>query len=292
MRDLMAIDVGGTSIKLAVWHDGKLVDEHSVPTPDSLDGYYEALESEVASAREGYPIEGVAMSSPGAPNSQTGVIESSSAIPYIHGFDIRDELARRFCLPVSIENDANCAALAEVADGVGKDATSLLFVVIGTGVGGAVIIDRKLWHGAHLLGGEFGFAITKDGRILSEVASPVSMAARYKERTGHEVTGKEVFDLAEEGDDVAADEVHTMTSTLARALFNLQYCFDPQMIVLGGGISNNPHLIPLLEAEVKDLQATLPFKTIAPTLVTCAYTSAANLRGAVENFEQTYSEVG
>jgi predicted NBD/HSP70 family sugar kinase len=289
MAELLAVDVGGTTIKLATWHDGGLSGQHAMPT---LDGYYDALASELAAACVGHDIAGVAMSTPGAPNKATGVIESMSAIPYIHGFDIAGELTQRLGVPVSMENDANCAALAELADGAGKDVSSFLLVVVGTGIGGAIVIDRRLWHGVHLLGGEFGFSLLGNGHILSQDASPVGMAKRYQARTRREVSGKDVFDLAERGDEEAAEEVHMLGSSLARALFSLQYCFDPQRILLGGGVSNNPGFIPMLERELDGMLSGMPYQLMRPELVPCAWTSAANLRGAVVDFEQTYPEVG
>lgn len=104
-------------------------------------------------AKKEHIIQGVAISSPGAVNKNTGVIEGASALPYIHGFNIQSELETLFALPVSIENDANCAALAEVAFGAAKGCTTALLLVLGTGVGGAVVIDGKVHHGEHLLVG-------------------------------------------------------------------------------------------------------------------------------------------
>ncbi|MFZ2756556.1 MAG: ROK family protein [Atopobiaceae bacterium] len=290
MRDLGVIDIGGTSVKLATWSGGALVDRHAVPTPRTLPEFYETLEAEVALMGAAHPIAGVAVSAPGAPNRRTGVIESASAVPYIHGFDMVSELSRRFGLPVSIENDANCAALAELADGAGRDVSSLALLVLGTGVGGAMIVDGRVWHGAHLLGGEFGFDLMDGGSILSLVGTAVAAAARYNLRTGANVTGKDVFDLADAGDAIAAEEVHTMVASLARAIYNLQYGFDPERFLIGGGVSANPRLVPLIDAELDRLMATVRVASVRPVVGTCSYGPAANLRGAVADFEQTHPE--
>ncbi|MBT8951554.1 N-acetylmannosamine kinase, partial [Lactobacillus delbrueckii subsp. bulgaricus] len=85
------------------------------------------LTTQVAQMKRDYQIAGVGISSPGAVNKATGIIEGASALPYIHNFRIQPELQRRFELPVSMENDANCAALAELADGAGKQVASLCF---------------------------------------------------------------------------------------------------------------------------------------------------------------------
>ena len=157
IMNLAVIDIGGTTIKIATWKDNKLQNKHAVDTPKDLDTFYTVLTDEVNKIKENTNIKGVAISAPGAVNQKTGIIGGTSALPYIHNFKIVDELKKRFKLPVSIENDANSAALGELAEGAGKGSDSMAFFVIGTGIGGAIIINQKVWHGAHLFGGEFGY---------------------------------------------------------------------------------------------------------------------------------------
>lgn len=284
--NLAAIDIGGTTIKIATWKDNQLQDKHAIDTPKDLNGFYKALTEEVNKIKKDTKIEGVAISSPGAVNKKTGIIGGSSAIPYIHNFKIVDKLEKRFGLPVSIENDANSAALGELAEGSGKGCDSMAFFVIGTGIGGALIINQKVWHGAHLFGGEFGYMIM-GAHTLSELASPVAMANRYNERTGKHLDGKTIFELADKDDPVASDERQTLIHALAVAIYNIQHSFDPKKIVLGGGISNNPELIPLLNKEIDRLRDDLDLVTLKPDIVLCKLKSDANLRGAVADFEQS-----
>ena len=283
--NLAAIDIGGTTIKIATWKDNQLQDKHAIDTPKDLNGFYQALTDEVDKIKKDIKIEGVAISSPGAVNKKTGIIGGSSAIPYIHNFKIVDELEKRFGLPVSIENDANSAALGELAEGSGKGCDSMAFFVIGTGIGGALIINQKVWHGAHLFGGEFGYMIM-GAHTLSELGSPVAMANRYNKRTGKHLDGKTIFELSDKDDPAASDERQTLIHALAVAIYNIQHSFDPEKIVLGGGISNNPKLIPLLNKEIDRLRDGLDLVTLKPDIVLCKLKSDANLRGAVADFEQ------
>lgn len=285
--NLAAIDIGGTTIKIATWKDGKLQDKHSIDTPENLDSFYQVLTNEVNKIKKNTPIEGVAISSPGAVNKKTGIIGGSSALPYIHNFKIVDELEKRFGLPVSIENDANSAALGELAEGSGKGCNSMAFFIIGTGIGGALIMDQKIWHGAHLFGGEFGYMIMGT-HTLSELASPVAMANRYNKRTGKKLDGKTVFELADQDDPVASDVRQTLIHALAVAIYNIQHSFDPEKIVIGGGISNNPKLVSLLNKEIDRLRDDLDLVTLKPDIVLCTLKSDANLRGAVADFEQNH----
>lgn len=290
MSNLGLIDIGGTSIKFAVMKDGQLEKLEPVKTPQTLDEFYQALTTKVNLMKDQYQIVGVGISSPGAVNKKTGVVEGASAIPYIHNFEIQQALSKRFGLPVSMENDANCAALAELDSGAGKDVSSLLFLIIGTGVGGSVIINHQIWHGAHLFGGEFGFTLVDDENTLSNLATSVGVAQRYNANSKPvtNYSGKEVFDLADHGDARAQKEVQTMYYSLAKGIYNLQYSFDPELIVLGGAVSNNPHLIPEVDKEIEKIRKVVKIASIKPEIVPCKYTDEANLRGAAVDFAQTY----
>lgn len=285
--NLAVIDIGGTTIKIATWKNNQLQDIHAVKTPKELEAFYTVLTNEVNNIKNKTSIKGVAISSPGAVDKDAGIIRGASALPYIHNFKIVDELEKRFGLPVSIENDANSAALGELAEGSGKGCNSMAFFIIGTGIGGALIMDQKIWHGAHLFGGEFGYMIMGT-HTLSELASPVAMANRYNKRTGKKLDGKTVFELADQDDPVASDVRQTLIHALAVAIYNIQHSFDPEKIVIGGGISNNPKLVSLLNKEIDRLRDDLDLVTLKPDIVLCTLKSDANLRGAVADFEQNH----
>ena len=218
--------IAGTTIKFGLNTGEKLELLPAKKTPKTLPEFYQCLEETVNELKKQVPIKGVALSCPGAVDQKTGVIGGDSALPYIHGFDIRSELKKRFGLPVSIENDANCAALAEMASGAGKKVKDAIFLVIGTGVGGALVVDKKLHHGAHLLGGEFGYLLLGQEMTVSQIVSPVSIAERYNAKTRQALSGKEVFAKAQTGDKIASVEVDNALQTLALLIYNLQYSLD------------------------------------------------------------------
>ncbi|WP_334352291.1 ROK family protein [Companilactobacillus sp. HBUAS56257] len=290
MKDVALIDVGGTSIKYGLWNSKQnaLTEKGSFETPKDLAGYYVGLEKVVNDFKKEYELSGVAMSTPGAVNKETGVIEGASALPYIHNFKIQQELEKRFDLPVTMENDANCAALAEMDSGVAKGLKNLIFLVIGTGVGGAVILDGHVHHGKHLFGGEFGYTLSQDGyKTVSEVGTAVSLAKRYNEAKGTNYTGKEVFDLANQGDQLAQKYAHDLYHNLAVTIYNLQYGFDPEMIVLGGGVSQADFLIPNIEKEIQKILDEVKIAPFMPVIKNCQYRNDANLIGAYVDFKQS-----
>ncbi|MGO2763619.1 MAG: ROK family protein, partial [Pseudolactococcus laudensis] len=147
----------------------------------------------------------------------------------------------------------------------------------------AVVLDKKIRHGAHLMGGEFGFMLMGDN-TLSVDASPVRMAQNYN--TAHNTTynGQEIFALAEGGDQAAQDRVATLFDSLARAIFNLQYALDPEIILLGGGISQADFLIPKLQAALQVVYDKVGIATMMPKIAVCEFQNDANLIGAAADF--------
>lgn len=285
---LLTIDVGGTSIKYALFRKGALSQKGSFPTPTSLTAYYEVLTELVKNYEQLYQITGVAISSPGAVNKTTGAIEGASALPYIHHFDIRGELEARFVLPVSMENDANCAALAELKFGAAKGMKDVIFMVLGTGVGGAIVIDGKIRHGQHLFGGELGFMLMDDTHSFSELGTAIGMANRYKARTGKDLTGEAIFNLAHAGEEIAQEEMTVFLFNVAKGIFNLAYAFDPVCIVIGGGVSQAEWLIPELEKELQKMLNKFRIAPFLPVIKACQYRNDANLVGAAVDFQQTF----
>ncbi|HEL0640108.1 TPA: ROK family protein [Streptococcus equi subsp. zooepidemicus] len=287
---LLCIDIGGTSTKFATCRKGKLEKQSSCPTPHSLEGFYRMLDERLAYYRT-EKLSGIAISSPGAVNKKTGSIEGASALPYIHGFPIRQDLEKRFGLPISMENDANCAALAESALGAGQGASSIAMLVLGTGVGGSLVINGRIHYGAHLFGGEFGFMVMNERyQTFSELGTVVNMAKRYSQiiNDGKSYTGKEVLELADQGDPVALKEKQVFLQSLAIGVFNIQHAFDPEMILIGGGVSQADFLLPALEAELDKLYQIVSISDLRPQLAICHFKNEANLLGASIDFMQEH----
>ena len=201
--NLVVFDIGGTSVKYGLYQDGSIEKKSSFATPKTWDEMKENL-YQVFKELSDADTKGVAISSPGAVDTEEGVIKGLSAIPYIHRFKIVDELEALFGLPVASENDANCAGLAESKFGIGQDSKNALYFIIGSGIGGAVCQNGQLYKGSSLFGGEFGYMIIENGKTLSTLASPVQVADRYAKAHGlTDFSGKDLFDLADSGDEEA-----------------------------------------------------------------------------------------
>lgn len=284
---LLAIDIGGTSIKFGVWDNDKLINTGAINTPDSWDEMRKEFKLLKSKMELKFNIEGVAISAPGAVNNKKGIIEGASAVPYIHHFPIQNELEELLNCDVAMENDANCAALAEVWNGSAKGLKDILFVVIGTGIGGAVIVDGKIRHGKNLFGGEFGYMLLTETETFSMLGTAVKMARKVCDRKNleySELTGEDVFKLATEGDEIALDEVDKFYYYVARGIFNLQYCFDPERIVIGGGVSNKEDLLTNINSKLEKICSKVNGASIMPEVVLCSYKNDANLIGAIYNY--------
>jgi len=290
MKDVVLIDVGGTTIKYGLWNikNNQLTEKGAFETPKDLETYYRELTKVVNEFKKEHELSGVAMSTPGAVNKKTGVIEGASALPYIHNFPIQQELEKRFGLKVTMENDANCAALAEMDSGTAEGLQNLIFLVIGTGVGGSVIMDGHVHHGKHLFGGEFGFNfMDDDDKIFSDVGTAVAMANNYNAIKQTDYSGKDVFALAEKGDELAQKLTHDLYHNLAVKIYNLQYSFDPEMIVIGGGMSQSKTLISHINEELQKILKQVKIAPFMPVVKTCKYQNDANLIGAYVDFKQS-----
>ena len=283
---ILSFDIGGSSVKYAVIEKtGKILAKGKKTTPQEKEEFFRLIENVAASYRRAYTIEGAGFSFPGAVDDVSGVIGGSSALPYIHDFPIRQELERRLSLSAALENDANCAALGESWLGVGKEHEDLVFLVIGTGIGGAVVKGKRIHHGKHLHGGEFGYMVSDAShRILSETGSTRVLAERVADAKGlprEEMDGRKAFALADAGDADALQAVSAMYEALAMAIYNLQYAIDPEIFVLGGAVSERPGFAEEIGKRVDVILKDVGVARIRPVIRPAQFGNDANLLGAV-----------
>ncbi len=258
------VDVGGTTIKMGFFEtDGKLLDKWEIKTNTANGG--EEILSDIAKsidnklAQEGISkdeVQGAGVGVPG-PVRGSGVVNRCVNL----GWGVKDvaaELGALTGLTVKVGNDANVAALGELWQGGAKGCTDAVMVTLGTGVGGGVIVDGKIVAGFHGAGGEIGHITVNPDEIeacncgqygcLEQYASAtgiVRMAKRKLAKTDDEtvlrkyepLTAKDIFDEAKNGDEVAKELVDELGLILGSALSNLAVVANPEVIVIGGGVS-------------------------------------------------------
>ena len=258
------VDVGGTTIKMGFFQtDGKLLDKWEIKTntenggvailPDIAKGIDEKLAQESISKDD---VQGVGVGVPG-PVSGDGVVNRCVNLGW-GTVNVAEELGALTGLTVKVGNDANVAALGELWQGGAKGCKDAVMVTLGTGVGGGVIVDGKIVAGFHGAGGEIGhITVNPDEEdscncgqhgCLEQYASAtgiVRMAKRKLAKTDDEttlrkfdpLTAKDIFDEAKAGDEVAKELVDELGLILGSALSNLAVVANPEVIVIGGGVS-------------------------------------------------------
>ena len=264
----IGIDVGGTGIQIGiVGKDYRIIRENSIPTrtdipfEEQLKHMADCVTDTVREAGLSVDdIEAIGVGIPGIASARTGEIIKCTNMGW-HHVPFREVFNKYIDKPVLIDNDANVAALAESVAGVSAGTSSSVFITIGTGIGSGIILNGKIWSGAHHIGGELGHVIFDlDGvpctrgnrgclerycsataliRMAREAAAshPDSLILQYAGNDPSGIEAKTLFDAAHAEDAVALDVYHRYIDFLAQAVASVVNLLDPEVIVLGGGVS-------------------------------------------------------
>lgn len=266
---LVGIDLGGTNINVGVTDDvGKVITKHAVPlgSPktrhDVLDAIYRAAEETLSRAgMEADAVRAIGIATPGMLDIENGVVVKASNLPDWENVALRDLVRKRFGVPTVLENDANAAAWGEYWAGAGKEVASMVMLTLGTGIGGGIVIDGKLWHGFRDSAAEIGHVtIDYDGRkcacgnigCLEAYASAASTVRRFIEavRSGKSsnlermvqerpegVTSKMIYEEALKGDGLCRKIMEETGFYLGVGIVSVLHFLNPEMVVLTGGLT-------------------------------------------------------
>ncbi len=318
----LVFDVCATFVKYAwMTEDGFIEEKGKLPTPNKLgDGVDDFLES-IGSIYDKYKlvgsVEGIAMGLPGQVDVEKGIVYGGGGLRYMDDVPLGRLLSSR-CdgVKVSLENDAKCTALAEVWLGNAKNVQDACVLVFGTGIGGGIIKNRKVHRGTHLLAGEISYslegmtrddlnAVTPIEKIISlEEANdriPFVQAAkcstfglswrvaRAKGIPVDEVDGEKIYQWVEAGDPVATKVLEDVYFDIAKMCINLYVTFDPEVILIGGGISAQPAFVAGIQKYIDRLKPlTKVYASIK--IDVCKFLNDSNLIGALYNFKQLYEK--
>lgn len=292
MKNYLCVDIGGTGIKYSLISEvGELGEVRSKVTPKDMTGLKTCL-AEIGEEYTGL-FEGIAISMPGLLDSQSGHAKHGGALLFINDLNVRDELSTVFPgMPLEIENDGKCAALGEQKYGGLQGVSNGVALVLGTGVGGGIIVNGQLLRGAHLSAGEFSFIRTNAYSDVAEdylaMQGSVPMLAytysQLKNVDRHTVTGEDFFAAVNEKEPEAVNLLQEYAKRLVKQLFNIQTILDPEVITIGGGVSAQDSLMAYLNAEIQAEVERVPMPIIAPNLVQSTLGNKANLLGALSFF--------
>lgn len=252
------IDLGGTKTEIvALGPGGNELHRARIPTPRSYGESVEAIGTLVEAAERSVGASGtVGVGIPGVISPATGLVKNANST-WLIGEPLHRALERRLGRPVRLMNDANCFALSEASDGAGAGASSVFGVILGTGVGGGIVISGRVHRGASLIAGEWGHIplpvadagelpgpecyCGRRGCVETWLSGP-GLSADHRRTTAEEASAEEIADAAQAGLAPAVATMDRWRRRLARALAVVVNVVDPEVIVLGGGLSNVPGL--------------------------------------------------
>lgn len=297
---LTVLDIGGTDIKYSVMDESlNRTMEGKRPTPtESQDALLGAIKEIYCSIGEG--CEGIAVSMPGMIDSDAGYCRTGGMLAYNQDTFVAKRIEALCGCPAHIDNDGKCAAWAEYTAGSLRGCQNAAVFIIGTGVGGGLIIDGQLVRGKHFSAGEFSFLCrglsewgTLEGMVGFSDATTGLLAMLRKEKAlsdDQPLDGKIAFDWIRSGDEVSNRVLRSFTRSIAYEIYNLQMLLDIERIAIGGGISREDLLIDSIRDSYVRLinEEAYPglHGLVAPTceIVRCSFGAEANQIGAFESY--------
>lgn len=259
---ILCMDVGGTYIKISIVSpDGVTKLPKKKTRKDCLASFLDEVQEIYTSCGS---VDGIALSTPGVVDEVTDFMYTGGSLRFVRDLDVKAMIASR-CdgLPVSIRNDAKAGAEAELQSGVLAGRQSGIILIIGTALGGAVVLDRKILSGPNHFAGEFSYLAldNEDGslkyRHWGKHQGARRVAELYQEKTancGKQYLPEQVFALAEAGDDIALQAISDYCDGLVIPLVNMQCIVDPEVIAIGGGISAQRLLLEILNRRIEIFQ--------------------------------------
>ena len=290
----IGIDLGGTKIEgIAIADDGHDRLRRRIPAPRG--DYAKSLEAVAGLVRDIEREVGeqgtVGVGIPGTISPATGLVKNANST-WLIGRPLGDDLPRMLDRPVRFANDANCFALSEATDGAAAGASIVFGVIVGTGCGGGVIVNGRVVTGANAIGGEWGhnpLPAPRDGEspgppcycgrrgCIEQFLSGPALAREYQEQGGGAITALEIATRAAGGEPLASAALARYEERMARALGSIINVLDPDVVVLGGGLSN----IERLYERVPQLWAPYVFSDRVDTrLVRAKHGDSSGVRGA------------
>ena len=290
----IGIDLGGTKIAgVALDDQGVTLASRTAATPrGSYQGTIAAIAEIVAAMENEVSADAsVGVGIPGSISPSSGTVQNANST-WLNGRPLDRDLSQKLDRPVRIANDANCFALAEALDGAGRGAGIVFGVILGTGCGGGLVVDGKLVNGPMGIGGEWGHNALpwaephetpgpqcwcgRRGCIESWVSGP-ALSIDHERVNGEKISAETIVERAGSGDGPAQDSLDRHVSRLARALGGLINIVDPEIIVLGGGLSQMSHLYERLPEQIAGhIFADEPIITLKPP----HHGPASGVRGA------------
>lgn len=271
---VIGVDLGGTNISAGqVTKSGKVIRVEKKETL-AREGKEKVIKriKELISLLMRDSVRGIGIGSPGPLSSTKGIVYNPPNLPGWKNVHLRDILSKEFNLPVILEKDANCACFGEKWVGRGKDAASLICLTLGTGIGGGIILDNKLWRGIDDTAAEIGhMTIAPDGPLcgcgnygcLEAFSSASALVKRAFKRGANFSTAKDIYEAARKGNKLACELLEETGRYLGIGIANLVNLLNPEMVVLCGRMAKaGNYILKPIRKEVKKRSFPVPAKRV------------------------------
>lgn len=292
MRKIVAIDVGGTFIKHGiVKENGEIIKYNkSIMKKSSIEVFVNTLIMITNKYKKEEDIIGVSISMPGFIDNKKGIVRNCTVFKFIEGYLLKEKLESILNLPVIIENDANCVALAEKFTGNAIECEDFICITIGTGIGGGIFLNGNLIRGKEFKGGEFCYMITKDEEkymTLSDNSSFTALSRMYCDYKGinsnESILGINIFDEAKLDKNINKI-IEKWYGNISRMVYNLSSILNPEKILIGGGISSREEFIEELDIQLEKIPK---WSFVKCKVDLCKHKNKAGVIGAAYNFFHT-----
>lgn len=329
-KKYLIIDFGGTLVKYSIMNQQGIKEfegEENAPI-ENKKVYIAFIENIYNRMANKFEIEGVAISMPGIVDVDKSVLVTAGSYAELYGVNIEEELKDKIPVPIAVENDGKCGALAEVWKGNLKDCDDGIVVIIGTAIAGGIIKNKKLHKGKHLSAGEFSYMFMENKANFTSTAMwKCGMAAlmfetgkklgidvkkspaypicsmyvdtrqelsQYNDNPKYQngLDGHKFFELLEEKNEIVCESYEHYVENLARLILNLTTIYDPEKILIGGGVSRQKRLIKDIISKCEWYnKCFLNTYHIPYQIDVCKFENDANQYGALYNFLTKYNQL-
>lgn len=293
MTQYLAFDIGGTNLKYALLNkEGHIIEKATTPSQtENLDAFMGTM-YKVADHYQG-KFDGIAVCAPGKIDTQNKIIHFGGALPFLDGLNLQETLGKKYNVPVGAENDGKAAALCEQWLGELHNVNTGAIMTLGTGVGGGILINNRVLHGATFQAGELSWMVTDQSKGLQDmnaytgsICSAVQMIRKINLSIGTADLndGKTAFKAIKAGNEAAVKLFKEFCFNVAIMILNVQTVINGEKIVIGGGISAQPILIKEIRNQFQKILTDNPMlgdQVTPPEIVAAKFKNDTNLYGAL-----------
>lgn len=296
-KPVITVDLGGTNLRVALVENKKVVNRVMHPTPRGAEAIVKLISEQALELAE-KGVAGIAVAAPGTASPKMDRLSKAPNLPELNDYPMAAEITELTKIPCIIENDANVYAMGETFFGAARGLHTVVVYTLGTGVGGGIILNSKLWRGVNGAAAEIGHvAVNENGHLcgcggrgcLETYASATAMARLAKEYGSPATTAREAYEMANTGDKAAQQAFVRAGSALGIAMAGMLNILNPQAIVIGGGGSS---AYSLLEPEIEKQLSIRAFPAALENfkLLKCTLGNDAALLGGAALIDEVFKE--